>query len=164
MPTRVRCEEGKFCHTPDLRSESARHPDGVVAGCTAGRTRAATDSHAPGCRPPSAVPRATELRDRPALTNTITHIWGSKRSAMRPRSAVGRAARCRLYCGVPMPRRSSPYSGVLPDKISIFRGPITRLAAGDADRLRREVRHVVLHEIAHHFGISDERSIELDRY
>jgi Zincin-like metallopeptidase len=37
-------------------------------------------------------------------------------------------------------------------------------AAGDADRLRREVRHVVLHEIAHHFGISDERLIELDRY
>ena len=58
----------------------------------------------------------------------------------------------------------STYSGVLPDKISIFGGPITRLAAGDADRLRREVRHVVLHEIAHHFGISDERLIELDRY
>ena len=69
-----------------------------------------------------------------------------------------------LYRGVPLPRRSSTYSGVLPDKISIFRGPITRLAAGDADRLRREVRHVVLHEIAHHFGISDERLIELDRY
>ena len=69
-----------------------------------------------------------------------------------------------LYRGVPLPRRSSTYSGVLPDKISIFRGPITRLAAGNADRLRREVRHVVLHEIAHHFGISDERLIELDRY
>jgi predicted Zn-dependent protease with MMP-like domain len=53
---------------------------------------------------------------------------------------------------------------VLPDKISIFAGPITRLAAGDADRLRRKIRHVVLHEIAHHFGISDERLIELDRY
>ena len=64
MPTRVRCEEGKFFHTPDLRSESGRHPDGVVAGCTTGHTRAATDSHAPGCRPPSAVPRATELRHR----------------------------------------------------------------------------------------------------
>jgi predicted Zn-dependent protease with MMP-like domain len=62
-----------------------------------------------------------------------------------------------LYRGVPLPRRSSTYSGVLPDTISIFGGPITRLAAGDADRLRREVRHVVLHEIAHHFGISDER-------
>ena len=66
--------------------------------------------------------------------------------------------------GVPLPRRSSTYSGVLPDKISIFGGPITRLAAGDADRLRREVRHVVLREIAHHFGISDERLFELDRY
>ena len=68
-----------------------------------------------------------------------------------------------LYRGVPLPRRSSTYSGVLPDKISIFRGPITRLAAGDPDRLRSEVRHVVLHEIAHHFGISDARLIELDR-
>ena len=69
-----------------------------------------------------------------------------------------------LYRGVPLPRRTSTYSGVLPDKISIFRGPITRLAAGSADRIHREVRHVVLHEIAHHFGISDERLIELDRY
>ncbi len=68
------------------------------------------------------------------------------------------------YRGVPLPRRSSTYSGVLPDKISIFGGPLTRLAAGDADRLRREVSHVVLHEIAHHFRISDERLIELDRY
>ncbi|MET0456994.1 MAG: metallopeptidase family protein [Mycobacterium sp.] len=48
--------------------------------------------------------------------------------------------------------------------MTIFGGPITRLAAGDEDRLRREIRHVVLHEIAHHFGISDERLIELDRY
>lgn len=69
-----------------------------------------------------------------------------------------------LYQGVPLTQRTSMYSGVLPDKISIFGGPITRLAGGDADRLRREIRHVVLHEIAHHFGISDERLIELDRY
>ncbi len=44
-------------------------------------------------------------------------------------------------------------SGLLPAKVSIFRGPITRLAAGDADRLRREVRHVVLHELAHYFEV-----------
>jgi predicted Zn-dependent protease with MMP-like domain len=69
-----------------------------------------------------------------------------------------------LYRGIPLPRRTSSYSGVLPDKISIFSGPITRLSAGDPDRIRREVRHVVLHEIAHHFGISDERLIEIDRY
>ncbi|MDT0407231.1 metallopeptidase family protein, partial [Streptomyces edwardsiae] len=69
-----------------------------------------------------------------------------------------------LYRGVPLPQRTSNYSGALPDKISIFAGPLTRLAAGDTDRLRRRVTHVTLHEIAHHFGISDERLIELDRY
>jgi predicted Zn-dependent protease with MMP-like domain len=42
--------------------------------------------------------------------------------------------------------------GMLPAKVCIFRGPITRLAAGDAERLRREVRQVVLHELAHYFG------------
>lgn len=69
-----------------------------------------------------------------------------------------------LYQGVPLSRRTSAYSGVLPDKISIYSGPITRLAAGDAALLRQEIRRVVLHEMAHHFGISDERLIELDRY
>lgn len=69
-----------------------------------------------------------------------------------------------LYQGIPLSRRTSSYSGALPDKISIFAGPLTRLAAGDAERLRREIRHVLLHEIAHHFGISDQRLIELDRY
>jgi predicted Zn-dependent protease with MMP-like domain len=69
-----------------------------------------------------------------------------------------------LYEGVPLTRRTSWYGGVLPDKITLFRGPIVRRAGGDPARLRREVRHVLLHEIAHHFGISDERLVELDRY
>jgi predicted Zn-dependent protease with MMP-like domain len=69
-----------------------------------------------------------------------------------------------LYRGVPLSRRTSSYSGMLPDKISVFSGPILRRAAGDADRLHDEIKHVVLHEIAHHFGISDERLIEIDRY
>jgi predicted Zn-dependent protease with MMP-like domain len=58
-----------------------------------------------------------------------------------------------LYRGVPLPQRGWRASGIFPAKVSIFRGPITRLAAGDADRLRREVRDVVLHELAHYFGI-----------
>jgi predicted Zn-dependent protease with MMP-like domain len=53
---------------------------------------------------------------------------------------------------------------VLPDKITIYRGPLVRLYAHDPERLRREVRRVVLHEVAHHFAISDERPIEIDRY
>ncbi|HKP17530.1 MAG TPA: metallopeptidase family protein [Gaiellaceae bacterium] len=69
-----------------------------------------------------------------------------------------------LYEGHPLTRRTSAYAGVPPDKITIFRGPLERRAGGDAHQLRDEVRRVVLHEIAHHFGISDERLVELDRY
>ena len=69
-----------------------------------------------------------------------------------------------LYEGIPLTRRTSWYAGVLPDKITIFRRPLLRLYGSDPERLRREVRRVVLHEIAHHFGISDERLIEIDRY
>ena len=67
-----------------------------------------------------------------------------------------------LYQGVPLTARTSSYAAVPPDKITIYRGPLERLYAGD--ELVRQVRRVVLHEIAHHFGISDERLIELDRY
>jgi predicted Zn-dependent protease with MMP-like domain len=69
-----------------------------------------------------------------------------------------------LYQGVPLTLRTSGYAGVPPDKITIYRGPLERRAAGDPDRLRAEVRRVVVHEIAHHFGISDQRLLELDRY
>jgi predicted Zn-dependent protease with MMP-like domain len=69
-----------------------------------------------------------------------------------------------LYEGVPLTKRSSGYGAVLPDKITIYRGPLVRIYGRDAERLRREVKRVVLHEIAHHFGISDERLVEIDRY
>src|SRR5580765_1487273 len=69
-----------------------------------------------------------------------------------------------LYQGVPLTRRTSHYSGSLPDKISIFRGPLERLYGYDRMLLRKQVFRVVLHEVAHHFGISDERLVELDRY
>jgi predicted Zn-dependent protease with MMP-like domain len=69
-----------------------------------------------------------------------------------------------LYQGVPLTRRGSGYSGALPDKITIYRGPLERLYGRDPQLLERQIRHVVLHEVAHHFGISDERLIEIDRY
>jgi predicted Zn-dependent protease with MMP-like domain len=53
------------------------------------------------------------------------------------------------------------YQGI---PLTIYRGPLERLYAHDPERLRREVRRVVLHEVAHHFGISDERLVEIDRY
>jgi predicted Zn-dependent protease with MMP-like domain len=69
-----------------------------------------------------------------------------------------------LYQGVPLTRRGSNYGAVLPDKITIYRGPLVRLYGRDPETLRREIKRVVLHEVAHHFGISDERLVELDRY
>jgi predicted Zn-dependent protease with MMP-like domain len=69
-----------------------------------------------------------------------------------------------LYHGVPWGKRGPGYAGVLPDKITIYRRPLERVAHGDPDVLRAEVRRTVFHEIAHHFGIDDQRLIDIDRY
>jgi predicted Zn-dependent protease with MMP-like domain len=69
-----------------------------------------------------------------------------------------------LYQGIPLTERTSGYSGVPPDKITVYRLPLERLYGHDRELLRSQIRRVVLHEIAHHFGISDERLRELDRY
>jgi predicted Zn-dependent protease with MMP-like domain len=69
-----------------------------------------------------------------------------------------------LYQGIPLTRRGYNYNAALPDKITIFRGPLERLYGHDPDLLEQQIKHVVLHEIAHHFGISDQRLIEIDRY
>ena len=68
-----------------------------------------------------------------------------------------------LYHGIPQTERDAGYSLVLPDVITIYRAPIEARARSD-DELASEVRRTVLHEIAHHFGISDERLREIDRY
>jgi predicted Zn-dependent protease with MMP-like domain len=66
-----------------------------------------------------------------------------------------------LYEGIPLTSRSPlSYSGVMPDRITIFQEPISRHATTD-DELRDLVRTTVVHEVAHHFGISDERLDEL---
>jgi len=69
-----------------------------------------------------------------------------------------------LYQGVPLTQRGSGYAAVPPDKITIYRGPLERHYGRDAATLEQAVRRVVLHEVAHHFGISDERLRALDRY
>ena len=68
-----------------------------------------------------------------------------------------------LYRGVPLSRRGRGYHLVTPDVIVIFHEPIERLARDEAD-LKARVRRVVRHEIAHYFGISDERLREIGAY
>ena len=66
------------------------------------------------------------------------------------------------YHGIPLTQRQY-YAGVLPDTITLYRRTISRTAS-DEDELRRVIVHTVEHEIAHFFGISDERLRDLDAY
>jgi predicted Zn-dependent protease with MMP-like domain len=73
---------------------------------------------------------------------------------------------CGLYTGVPLTQRSIMHSGTLPDVVTIYReGVLT--AATDAsgrirkERLRREIRTTILHELAHHHGLDEDELRDL---
>jgi predicted Zn-dependent protease with MMP-like domain len=66
-----------------------------------------------------------------------------------------------LYEGIPLTARGPiTYGGVLPDKITIFRGPLSERARDEVE-LAEDVRVTVLHEVGHYFGIDDHRLHEL---
>jgi predicted Zn-dependent protease with MMP-like domain len=67
-----------------------------------------------------------------------------------------------LYEGIPLTKRNSNYSGVLPDKITIFKNPIV-YSSDSLDAVRRQVKKTVWHEVAHHFGLGHDRIHELER-
>ena len=71
-----------------------------------------------------------------------------------PRGLLG------LYQGVPLTSRTSSYAGVLPDRITIYRRAICAICWTEAE-VAGQVRKTVVHEVGHHFGISDERLDEL---
>ena len=66
-----------------------------------------------------------------------------------------------LYLGIPLVDRDSGYAGALPDKIAIYRIPLEEEFGDDPAVLEDEIRITVLHEIAHHFGIDEDRLSEL---
>jgi predicted Zn-dependent protease with MMP-like domain len=65
-----------------------------------------------------------------------------------------------LYEGTPLTSRGNWYAGALPDRITIFKGPIERHCR-TLEEVVHQVRVTVVHEIAHHFGIDDDRLHEL---
>ena len=69
-----------------------------------------------------------------------------------------------LYHGVPLSQRGNHYSNVLPDTITLYRASILAVAGRDEERVRKQVTRTVAHEVAHHFGISDDRLREIDAY
>jgi len=65
-----------------------------------------------------------------------------------------------LYQGIPLTSRTSQYAGVLPDRITIYRQAICATCSSEQE-VADQVRRTVIHEIAHHFGIDDNRLREL---
>jgi predicted Zn-dependent protease with MMP-like domain len=103
-----------------------------------------------------------ELRER--LENVDVVV------ADEPSRAQRRAERLRprdtlfgLYEGVPLTGRTQGYDLVMPDKITIFQRPIEESCRSDSQVVAL-VKRVVRHEIAHHFGISDDRLRDIGRY
>lgn len=78
---------------------------------------------------------------------TVDHDGG-------PRGLLG------LYQGVPLTSRTTTYSLVLPDRITIFRRAICAICTDEA-QVVEQVRQTVVHEVGHHFGLSDARLHEL---
>jgi predicted Zn-dependent protease with MMP-like domain len=83
----------------------------------------------------------------------VVEIWPSRQDLIDGR--VTRGTLFGLYRGIPQTKRTH-YHSVLPDKISIFAGPIVMAYGDNPEVIKKQVRNTVLHEIGHHFGMSDE--------
>jgi predicted Zn-dependent protease with MMP-like domain len=66
-----------------------------------------------------------------------------------------------LYQGIPLDQRGFYYGNVLPDKITLFQVPIESLCT-TREEMEEKIREVVVHEVGHYFGLSDERLRELE--
>lgn len=105
----------------------------------------------------------------PALQERISNVeilvkpWPTQAELREARVPSGHTL-LGLYQGIPLTERTSGYNLVPPDTITLYQGPLEAATGGDLETLREEVRHTVIHEIAHHFGISDDRLHELGAY
>ncbi len=90
----------------------------------------------------------------PKLGSLMDNVW--VRVSDRSRSGL-----LGLYEGVPLTARDGGWgAGSLPDRIFVYRGPLQRMCA-EREELVEEITVTVIHEVAHHFGIDDERLHEL---
>jgi predicted Zn-dependent protease with MMP-like domain len=103
-----------------------------------------------------------EFQEKMENVDVVIEAWAS-REEMEKAGLSPDETLFGLYEGVPLTERTTRYGLVLPDKITIYQGPIEAYCRS-AEEVRGRVRQVVMHELGHHFGISDERLRELGVY
>ena len=97
----------------------------------------------------------TALDDLPAgLGRLMSNVAVTVQHEPGPPGLLG------LYQGIPLTSRTTQYMGVLPDRITIYRQAICAICWSE-DQVADQVRRTVIHEVAHHFGIDDDRLDEL---
>jgi predicted Zn-dependent protease with MMP-like domain len=103
------------------------------------------------------------FRDKMENVAVLVEPWPGRDALARAGVAQGQTL-LGLYTGVPLTQRTQGYNMVPPDTITLYQGTIEMRAGGDPAAIRYWARHVFLHELAHHFGISDARLRELGAY
>lgn len=105
----------------------------------------------------------TFFQDKMNNVAVLVKTWPSQDELRRANLPVGHTL-LGLYIGIPLTKRTTGYNLVPPDTITLFQGPIEAAAGGERGAIQEQVRHTVIHELAHHFGISDDRLRELGAY
>ena len=95
----------------------------------------------------------------PQYAEQLDNVQFQLRRAPSPRDRrrlqLGNSMLYGLYEGVPLTQRGSGYDRVLPDRITLFWGPLVR-SFPEEEELAREVRNTLYHEIAHYFGMDED--------
>jgi predicted Zn-dependent protease with MMP-like domain len=90
-----------------------------------------------------------------ALSNVIFRVERAILPRDRRRLSLGNSTLYGFYEGVPLTQRGSGYDRVLPDRITLYWGPLLR-DFPEEDDLMREVRNTLYHELAHYFGMDED--------
>jgi predicted Zn-dependent protease with MMP-like domain len=104
-----------------------------------------------------------EFQERLENVDVVVEEFPSK-AQLKQSSLASNMTLLGLYEGVPLTERQSSYGMVTPDKITIFQRTIEeKCRSRDENDIKVEISRVVLHEIAHHFGIGDDRLEEIEK-
>lgn len=95
-----------------------------------------------------------EFKEALSNVDVVVEVWPSRDQLASARVKHGWLFG--LYQGIPQTKRGH-YHAVLPDKISVFAGPILTVYGTDPEIVKSQVRDTVLHEIGHHFGMSEDQ-------